>query len=65
MAARDGPEIEPMLTPGEVAEIFGVETRTIARWELDGRLTAYRTLGGHRRFKASEVEALKEGDEDK
>ena len=24
--------------------------KSIARWEREGRLTAYRTIGGHRRY---------------
>lgn len=50
--------IERLLSPAEVAEQFGVDVRTVARWEHDGRLTAIRTLGGHRRYVQSEVVAL-------
>lgn len=49
---------ERLLSPAEVAEQFGVDVRTVARWEHDGRLTAIRTLGGHRRYVRSEVVAL-------
>ncbi len=47
-----------LLTPGEVASMFGVDAKTVSRWARDGRLTCYRTLGGHRRYLASEVRAL-------
>ncbi|HEY3723093.1 MAG TPA: BldC family transcriptional regulator [Acidimicrobiia bacterium] len=46
-----------LLTPGEVAERFKVSPRTVGRWARDGRIQAIRTLGGHRRFRASEVAA--------
>jgi excisionase family DNA binding protein len=52
------PEHDPLLTPGEVAAMFGVDPKTVSRWARAGKLTAVRTLGGHRRFQASEVEAL-------
>ena len=47
-----------LLTPREVAEIFGVRTTTIARWSREGRLTALLTPGGHRRFRPPDVRAL-------
>ncbi|MGN8244553.1 MerR family DNA-binding transcriptional regulator [Cellulomonas soli] len=49
---------ERLLSPAEVAEQFGVDVRTVARWEHDGRLTAIRTLGGHRRYLHREVVVL-------
>ncbi|WP_448630584.1 MerR family DNA-binding transcriptional regulator [Cellulomonas soli] len=49
---------ERLLSPAEVAEQFGVDVRTVARWEHDGRLTAIRTLGGHRRYLQREVLVL-------
>ncbi|MDR8415059.1 helix-turn-helix domain-containing protein [Nonomuraea sp. 3-1Str] len=36
----------------------GVTVHTVARWARDGKLTAERTLGGHRRYRESEVRAL-------
>ncbi len=50
----DGPE--RLLTPSEVAQLFRVNPKTVTRWARAGKLTAIRTLGGHRRFRASEVE---------
>ena len=47
-----------LLTPGEVAALFHVDPRTVTRWANEGRLTAIRTLGGHRRYSADEVRAL-------
>ena len=47
-----------LLTPGEVATLFHVDPRTVTRWANEGRLTAIRTLGGHRRYRADQVFAL-------
>lgn len=52
-----GPEITPLLTPAEVAAMFHVDPKTVARWAVRGRLSSIRTPGGHRRFLRSEVEA--------
>lgn len=51
---RENAEDE-LLTPGEVARLFGVNPKTITRWASAGKLSAIRTLGGHRRYRASEV----------
>lgn len=51
---RENAEDE-LLTPGEVARLFGVDPKTITRWANAGKLSAIRTLGGHRRYRASEV----------
>lgn len=51
-------ESEVLLTPAEVASLFRVDPKTVTRWAKAGKLTAIRTLGGHRRFRASEVNAL-------
>jgi excisionase family DNA binding protein len=56
-----GGEYEPLLTPAEVAARFRVDAKTVTRWAKAGRLTAVKTLGGHRRFLQGEVEALLNG----
>jgi excisionase family DNA binding protein len=53
------PDAEILLTPREVAELFGVDPKTVTRWAKAGKLTSIRTLGGHRRFRKSEVEDLR------
>ena len=53
-----GTEHEKLLTPGEVASMFRVDPKTVTRWAKAGRLTAMRTLGGHRRYLDSEVTRL-------
>lgn len=49
---------EVLLTPSEVAKLFRVDPKTVTRWAKAGKLTAIRTLGGHRRYRQSEVLAL-------
>jgi excisionase family DNA binding protein len=51
-------EPEVLLTPAEVASLFRVDPKTVTRWAKAGKLTSIRTLGGHRRYKDSEVKAL-------
>ena len=46
---------DALLTPSEVAQLFRVSPKTVTRWARAGKLTAMRTLGGHRRFRESEV----------
>ena len=46
---------DPLLTPAEVAALFRVNPKTVTRWARAGKLTAIRTLGGHRRFRTSEI----------
>ena len=47
-----------LLTPAEVAAIFRVDPKTVTRWANAGKLSAVRTLGGHRRFYEGEVRSL-------
>jgi excisionase family DNA binding protein len=49
---------EVLLTPAEVASLFRVDPKTVTRWAKAGKLTAIRTLGGHRRYRQSEVQSL-------
>ncbi len=53
------PDAEILLTPREVAELFGVDPKTVTCWAKAGKLTSIRTLGGHRRFRKSEVDDLR------
>lgn len=57
-------EVEPLLTPAEVAAMFRVDPKTVTRWAKAGKLTSVRTLGGHRRYLASEVKSLLDGTSD-
>lgn len=60
MEREDGarPEHDEYMTPGEVARLFGVDPKTVTRWAAAGKLSALRTLGGHRRYRSAEVRAL-------
>jgi excisionase family DNA binding protein len=49
---------ERLLTPGAVALMFRVDPKTVTRWASTGRIGFIRTPGGHRRFRASEVNSL-------
>ena len=51
----NGAERNDLLTPAEVAELFRVNPKTVTRWARAGKISAVRTLGGHRRFRASEI----------
>ena len=44
-----------LLTVSEAAELLGVSTKTIRRWESEGRIKSIRTEGGHRRFTVSDL----------
>lgn len=52
---------DTLLTPAEVAALFRVDPKTVTRWARAGKLSAIRTLGGHRRYRQSEVMQLLEG----
>jgi excisionase family DNA binding protein len=56
-----GTDSEPLLTPAEVAAMFRVDPKTVTRWAKAGKLSSIRTLGGHRRYRESEVRALLTG----
>src|SRR3954467_3900558 len=49
---------DDLLRPREVAHMFGVRPTTVARWAREGRLTAARTPGGHRRYLRGEVQKM-------
>lgn len=45
------------LTLGQAAKHVGVAERTLRRWVGEGRLSAFTTPGGHRRFRLEDLEA--------
>jgi excisionase family DNA binding protein len=45
-----------ILSTAEVARLFSVSPGTVTRWADAGKLHSFRTVGGHRRFYASEIE---------
>lgn len=54
------PETEHLMTPREVAVLFRVDPKTVTRWAKGGKLASIRTLGGHRRYRSSDVRSLLE-----
>ena len=51
-------ESEALLTPSEVAILFRVDPKTVTRWAKAGKISSIRTLGGHRRYRESEIRSL-------
>ncbi len=49
------------LTAQEVAGIFHVGPKTVARWAKQGKLPFMRTLGGHRRYPADRIDCAPSG----
>jgi excisionase family DNA binding protein len=41
--------------------MFRVDPKTVTRWAKAGKLSAIRTLGGHRRYSEAEVRMLLAG----
>jgi len=56
----DATQPQTLLTPAQVAVMFGVGPKTVSRWARTGQLPAVRTLGGHRRYRSAEVTRLLE-----
>lgn len=44
-----------ILTPAQVAKMFGVDARTAVRWAKSGKVPHLRTPGGHFRFYEDEI----------
>jgi excisionase family DNA binding protein len=61
---KEREDVERLLTPAEVAARFRVDPKTVTRWAKAGKLSSIRTLGGHRRYRAREIEALLGGSMD-
>ncbi len=51
-------KMDELLGIAETAQILEVSVDTVRRAEKAGKIRAIRTLGGQRRFRRSEVEAL-------
>ncbi|MEV4096433.1 BldC family transcriptional regulator [Streptosporangium saharense] len=49
---------EKLLTPGEVAHIFGVDPKTVNRWSLTGKIPSIRTPSGQRRYRQTDIAVL-------
>jgi len=57
MAMRDDSE---WLTLGQAARFLGVAQSTIRKWSDQGRVPAFYTPGGHRRYRRSDLETFLE-----
>jgi excisionase family DNA binding protein len=57
-AGKAAPELPRYLRTTEVADILQVSPKTVSRWATEGKLWFLRTLGGHRRYPASEIRQL-------
>ena len=51
---------EPPLSLGPASRLLGVDPDTLRRWADEGRIEAFTTAGGHRRFERSTVERILE-----
>lgn len=49
---------DPLLTPGEVAKMFRVDSKTVTRWCNAGKINSIKTPGGHRRIRLSECNRI-------
>ncbi len=47
-----------LITPRKAAEILGVTTDCLRKWEMAGKIKAVKTLGRHRRYVMEEVVKL-------
>lgn len=50
--------MERLYTLKEAKKLLGVTTRTIQRWDKDGKIRVFRTVGGRRRIPESEVKRI-------
>jgi excisionase family DNA binding protein len=48
------------LTLGQAATYLGVADSTVRKWAIEGRLAAYSTPGGHRRFRIADLDTFLE-----
>ncbi len=62
IAAGNRLNLDTLYTPAEVAAMFRVDPKTVARWAKAGKLPSVRTIGGHRRYRARDIEALLNGE---
>jgi len=60
---RQAPELlrddqDGTMTPAEVSATLKVHPKTVTRYANEGKLSFFRTAGGHRRYSEAEVKAL-------
>lgn len=47
-----------MLKPQQVADLFGVDNKTVRRWAMEGKLPHIVTPGGHRRYSENVIRSI-------
>lgn len=57
----DDGDRERFLLPAEAARLLGVATSTLRRWAEEGKIHSGTTIGGHRRYRESEITRLAAG----
>jgi putative resolvase len=50
--------MERLYTLKEAKKLLGVTTRTIQRWDKEGKIRVVRTVGGRRRIPESEIKRI-------
>ena len=48
-----------VMSPGRAAAALGISIETLRRWEKAGKIAAFRTPGGQRRFDRSEIDRVR------
>ena len=56
-----GGEGSEWLTLGQAASYLGVAQSTVRKWSDGGRLSAFYTPGGHRRFRRADLDSFLAG----
>lgn len=50
--------LENLVSIAKAAKVVGVAQGTLRRWESEGKINSYKTIGGHRRYDLSEIQGL-------
>ncbi|MEM7825757.1 MAG: helix-turn-helix domain-containing protein [Candidatus Aenigmatarchaeota archaeon] len=57
-ASDSGENLQKLLSIGQASEYLGISIDTLRRWEKKGKLVSYRSPGGHRYFRKSDLDKL-------
>jgi len=49
---------EKLISIGKATELLGIDQTTLRRWEKNKKLLPVKTVGGHRRYRLSDIEEL-------
>lgn len=58
MAVIDANTTDQWLTLGQASKLLGVHPATLRQWSDEGKVSLFRTPGGHRRFARPEIERM-------